>query len=193
MRQTKLTANQKATGRRLSVPAKTALKNLMSVERAYQNGSIDDAPKLLDAAAVMFEANTDFATICNMVRHTAQAYQLAIEKDRSRKRRGRPPKLRWTAEQDAALLEYYDQGTQESAISDFKAHFKEELSTLPIKGSSLAHQHQLVKKRETTDQRKVRIERFQRSVDEVIRQRLMQLKKLRDDDLLVADFEEVLL
>jgi hypothetical protein len=192
MRQTELTANQKATGRRLSVPARTALKNLMSVERAYQDGSIGDAPKLLDAAAVMFEANTDFATICNMVRHTAQAYQLAIEQDRSRKRRGRPPKPRWTAEQDAALLEYYDQGTQESAISDFKAYYKEEIFTMPVKGSSLADQHQLVKNRETVDQRKVRIERFQRSIDEVIRQRLMHLKKLREDDLLIANFEEVL-
>lgn len=192
MRQTELTANQKATGRRLSAPAKTALKNLMSVERSYRDGSIEDAPKLLDAAAVMFEANTDFATICNMVRHTAQAYQSAIEKERSRKRRGRPPKSRWTAEQDAALLEYYDQGTQESAISDFKAYFKEELSTMPVKGSSLADQHQLVKKRETTDRRRARIERFQRSVDEVIRQRLMHLKKLREDEMLLADFEEVL-
>ena len=149
-----------------------------------------DSPKLLDAAAAMFEANITPSTIFNMVHHTAQAYQLAIAKDLSRKRRGRPPKQRWTAEQDSALLEYYDQGTQESAIADFKVYFKEEIFTMTVKASSLAEQHQLAKKRETSDQRKVRIERFHRSIDEAIRQRLMYLKKLREDDLLIADFEE---
>ncbi|NEH44765.1 hypothetical protein GR215_23245 [Rhizobium leguminosarum] len=190
MRQTELTPVQKATARRLSAPAKSAVKGLILAERE-QYGGLTDAPRLLDAAAAMFESNVNASTIFNMVRHTAHAFTLSIEKDKSRKRRGRPSKQRWTVEQDEALLRYYDDaGTLESAVADFNSDFREAVFTMSVGKSSLADEHQLVKNWKNADRRNKRLERFQQSINEVIRQRLMRLMKQREDARILSDFEE---
>lgn len=190
MKQTELTHAQKATARRLNTVTRAALRSLISAERE-RLGGITDAPRLLEAAAAMFESsNVKTSTIFKMVQHTADAFRLSLEKDQRKKRRGRPPKDRWTAEQDEALLGYYDIGTQESAISDFNNDFKDAVFTMPVGSSSLAREFERVKTWKNFDRREKRIERFQRPVNEVIRQRLMRLIRQREDERIISSFDE---
>ncbi|MBY2951545.1 hypothetical protein [Rhizobium leguminosarum] len=198
MRQTELTPVQKATARRLSVPAKSALKGLILAERE-QYGGLTDAPRLLDAAAAMFEANINTVTIFNMVQHTAEAFQSSIEKRLRKKPVGRPVRTWWRegeVDRESAILRFADEGTHESALEAFKETFAKEIFHLPVRlkddpqVTTLAEQLEL-KPGESVKLRDGRVKSFRRALDNAIRNHLNTLKRKRNADRLIADFEEI--
>lgn len=199
MRQTELTPVQKATARRLSTPAKSAVKLLIALERKDYSGAISDAPKLLDAAAAMFEGNIDTAIVSIMVQHTAKAFQSSIEKRLRKKPVGRPVRAWWKegeVDRESTILRFADEGTHESALEAFKETFPKEIFHLPVRledypqVTTLAEQLEL-KPGESVKLRDRRVKSFRRALDNAIRNHLNTLKRKRNADRLIADFEEI--
>ncbi|MGO8468342.1 hypothetical protein AB9F45_27665 [Rhizobium leguminosarum] len=203
MRQTELTPVQKATAYRLFNANQVLLKQLISNERAIYGG-LFDTPAILNTAAIMFEGLADEVTINMMVRNSVLSLNQKLEKELQKKKPGRPTKEWWKEnERETILMKLASGGTQDSAVEDFKARFREDILHFPVhfnkdrRATTLAEQLHISDKRESENRRKKRLKAFGDAMNESIRKHIVTLNKKRrqslqqiEEDRLLDDFDE---
>lgn len=197
MPQQQLTEFQKNTARRFSND-KTG-KSLLKLGRLElaQGKTLLHLPRILDAAAAMFQGGMSRSAVETIV----ITYTTAMIKKAEAKVKRAEAKAKasenssdhsgpwWTADLDSQLLEFYDGITQEAAAAKLMEVVAEmgKISSFPIKNTTFAEEMSRLQSEPKLTRRK-QIMEFHDTVREAMRQRLIRLDNLRKQ----ADWDAII-
>jgi len=193
MKQDKLTPAQIATASRLSPPSKNALRQLIADERSIR-GCLEFAPRILDAAAVMFEGNVKFNVLSDMVRYSAEGLRQNLTQPliEEAEKGGRPSNKWWTAERDNMLMAIVDQEPkQSSAISTFISNNSDDLLHYRVGRSPTLSELGLIPGPWYLKSQSGEIKKTYDRVREALRQRIYTLRPDYSARAIDDEFEEI--